>query len=328
MKRIYFVVLFALIALCGLQAQNTTETFKPHGKPFAKIFSNLHSSYTNGNGAPAFELQRAYFGYEYKFNKEFSAKVNFDISNPGTGSLQMSAFVKNALIKYKKNQLTVQFGLIGMNQFKIQEKAWGYRYIQKSFQDAYKLGSSADLGASISYKFTDFISADLTVMNGEGYKKLQADSTFKTGFGITLSPLKGFTIRGYYDYMKDREAQQTMATFVGYKNSHFSVGAEYNKQKNYKMTKGKDFSGVSLYSSVKVTKKMKIFGRYDKLKSDTMEETTEAWNLDKDGQLYMAGIEYSPIKGLKLSPNFQAWNPRKSDKDFITSAYLNLEIKF
>ena len=59
--------------------------------------------------------------------------------------LERVAYIKNAMLSWKTGNFTLDFGLIGLEQFNVQEKFWGYRYIMKSFQDEYKFGSSADM---------------------------------------------------------------------------------------------------------------------------------------------------------------------------------------
>ena len=73
---------------------------------------------------------------------------------------------------------------------------------------------------------------DFSVLNGEGYKKIQADSTFKTTFGLTIRPFNGFILRGYYDMMNHKYNQQTLSLFAGYTYKTFRAGIEYNNQKD------------------------------------------------------------------------------------------------
>lgn len=303
------------------------DNFQPSGKPFVKLFGNFHTTFSDGESASAFELKRAYFGYEYKFTPNWSAKANFDIGNPRAGNHQMSAYIKNAYAKYTKNNFTVQFGLISTKQFKTQEKFWGYRYIEKSFQDAYRFNSSADLGISATYRFSKILSADVIIANGEGYKRLQADSILRAGFGATLTPAKGLTIRAYTDFSKNEKTQASYATFVGYKIGQFSIGAEYNFQKNNGMRKDHDMYGVSFYSTLRL-ETLKLFARFDQLNSKKVNTANEGWNSSRDGQLFLAGLEFSPIRGVKFAPNYRGWNPDANDQKFASSVFLNCEIKF
>lgn len=331
MKKINLTLFTLLLfSLTGAYAQETNnEEFVPSGKPSVKIFTNGHSTFIDGENTSAFEIQRAYFGYGYSFSKEFSTKITLDVGDPGVGKLQMTAYLKNALLEYNKGNLKVDFGLIGTYGFKLQEKHWGNRYIYKSFQDEYKFGPSADLGASMAYKFSDFISADAMILNGEGYKNLQSDDTYKGALGVTITPVKNLNLRAYYDVMSADVAQQTIALFVGYKSDKFKIGAEYNMQKNHGLVEGQDLNGVSIYSTVTASKKINFFGRFDNLTSVNGKDINgNYWNIAKDGQAYIFGIEYKPVKGVKISPNFQGWSPRESSAAFESSAYLNLEISF
>ncbi len=305
-----------------------TEDFTPGGKPFVKIFTNYNTTFSDGKSASAFEVDRVYFGYEYAFSKNFSGKANFDIGDPGFGKLQMTAYVKYAYLQYNKNNFKVNFGLISTNQFSLQENFWGYRYLEKSYQDAYKINASADLGASIAYKFNDIISADMIIANGEGYKNLQSDSTFRTGFGITITPVKKLIARVYYDFSTKESTQSSVAAFLGYEARNFTLGVEYNKMFNAKFKENYDLGGTSFYATVKASKKLKLFARYDQLNSNTLAGDTNDWNLAKDGQLFIAGIEYAPVKGVKIAPNFKGWNPNDSNQAFISTIFLNCEIKF
>ncbi len=321
------LLLLAMFCLVVTGMSQSNE-FKPGGKPFMKIFSNYHATFSDGESVSAFELNRLYLGYEYNFSEKFSAKANLDIGDPGAGSLEMTAYVKNAYLKYEEDKFSVHFGLIPTTQFKVQEKAWGYRYIEKSFQDAYKFNSSADLGVSVAYRFSDLLSADLSFVNGEGYKRLQADSTFRTGFGVTLTPGDKVTGRVYYDFISKEETQSSLAALISYVEDEFSLAAEYNSQFNVGFNEDRTLSGTSIYGTLKAASKVKVYARFDYLTSNTLDGASNDWNVSRDGQLYIAGLEYAPVKGVKLAPNFRGWNPADDNQKFSTSLFLNCEIKF
>lgn len=311
-----------------VMAQETAEIFKPHGKPVLRIFSNAHTTFSDGASQSAFELTRVYLGYEHHFSKDFSGTVVFDVGNPGAGKMQMTAFVKNAFLNYNYNRFSVDFGLIPTTQFKVQENFWGYRYMEKVFQDAYDFASSADLGASITYQFSDKLSADVALYNGEGYKKLQSDSVMKTAFGVTFTPVKELVIRGMADFMGNDVSQNTYAGFIGYKNKKISLAAEYNYQQNHLMADQHDYFGPSFYGTLVVSKKVKVFARYDDLQSKTPSGQTQDWNLANDGKFFMTGLEYAPVNGIKFAPNYRGWNPGDKTAPFVSTLMLNCEIKF
>lgn len=308
--------------------QNEINDFKPNGKPLALIFTNFNTAFSDGENLSAFEITRAYLGYEYNFSNEISAKIILDVGDPKVGNLQLTAFLKNAYVEYSKNNISASFGMISTTQFKVSEKIWGLRYIEKSFQDAYNFNSSADLGFNIDYSFTDFISADFSIFNGEGYKLIQSDKYVRPGFGITANPLKSVTARLFADTMGDTVKQQSLATILAYTGKKLILGAEYNYQTNYGMNDGRDIYGTSFFATIKANNNIMLFARFDDLKSKVLKGQNEPWQFNNDGQLIMAGIEFNVIKGVKVAPNFRYWKPANNLIAGTSFAYLNLELKF
>ena len=328
-----FVLIFCFLVSTQLAAQKSdTTAFKPHGKPIIKIFSNFHTSLSDGNENSAFEVNKAYFGYSYQLSNEFSVIIKLDIGSPDDGSsyslLKRYAYFKNAALKYTKGKLCINFGLIDLFQFKVQTKIWGHRYIYKSFQDVYKFGLSADIGANIIYIFNKKISADFTIMNGEGYKKLQTDDTYKCALGITYIPLKNLTTRIYFDLTQKDISQSTLSTFAGYKFlKKFSLGFEFNYKSNYQFQKDNNMIGISTYTSYEINKKFQLFGRYDHLSSNKIIDEEHPWNLLKDGSAIIAGIQFTPIKQIKIALNYQDWVPYAKDISNESYIFVNFEYK-
>lgn len=325
MKKVTLLLGLLLFLIASVSAQE--ESFQPSGKPFMRVFSNFNTTFTDGNSTSAFALDRAYLGYGYNFSKQFSGKLNIDIGNPGVGGLEMTAFIKNAFLNYHTEKLTVEFGLIGTTSFKVMEGLWGNRYIEKSFQDAYKFNSSADLGLSVAYSLTKWLDADLMIVNGEGYKKLQADNQFKTGLGLTLMPVESITLRGYYDFMGSTHTQSTTSLGLGYSVGKLVAAAEFNIQQNVANNEGETMFGTSVSANYSPINKVKVFARYDFLSSNTLTGAETNWNNSKDGQLVIVGIEYQPVKGIKLSPNFRLWNPADAVQFNVAKFFISCEIK-
>ena len=200
--------------------------------------------------------------------------------------------------------------------------------MMKSFQDEYKFNSSADLGFNVDYKFADFLSVDFSVINGEGYKKLQSDDLLRPGIGTTIYPVKNILARVFIDQMGKDTKQQSLATLLAFTNDKLVIAGEYNYQKNMDMVEGADIYGTSFFATYKPNKKVKLFARYDGLNSKEISGETGAWNINKDGSLLLAGVEFSPVKGVKLTPNFRSWNPAVEGAKNTTYMYLNCELKF
>ncbi len=322
MKRKLVLTWFMLVCMTFIGMSQTNETVKPKGQSFGQIFSNFHTTYSDGKSEPVFELGRLVLGYKYEFSEKFSALVCIDVGNPKSGDLEFTAYARNAYVRYTEGALKVDFGVITGNSFNLQENFWGYRYVQKSYQDLFKYSASRDLGIKASYKLADWISADAIIVNGEGYKKVQKDSVLRYGVGITIYPVKNLIARAYYDIISRDETQQTLALFTGYSFENASLGFEYNQMNNTSFVEGDDQSGISTYGTVEAGDHFKIFARYDHRMSDN------DWNLSKDGDLYTIGFEYKPVKGIKFSPNYSGWNPKDASQSFSSTFYFSCEFKF
>ena len=321
MKRKNLIVA-AFLACIGISANaQDVKVEEPKGKAIVQTFGNFNVNF-GANNSRGFNLERTYLGYEYKLGNGLSVKSVMDIGKSSDVSdMQRIAYIKNAMLSWKKGNMTLNGGLISTTQFNFQEKFWGYRYIMKSFQDQYKFGSSADLGLSVAYKFANWISADAIVVNGEGYKEVQKDNGLNYGLGVTLTPVKGFQVRLYGGLNASAEEGKediiNMAAFAGYKNDKFTVGAEYNYMMNASYKSGMNQYGYSLFASMKVAKDTELYARFDDLCSN------DEWNIAKDEQTAIVGAQFKLGKYVKLAPNFRMAMPKAEGSDNTYAAYVN-----
>jgi len=310
----------------GAQAQEN-QNVEPKGKAIVQVFGNFNTGFGAESDQRGFALDRSYLGYQYNLGNGLSVKGVMDIGKSSDVSdYQRLAYIKNAMLTWRTGRLTINGGLISTTQFKAQEKAWGYRYIMKSFQDEYKFGSSADMGLSADYKITDWLSADAIIVNGEGYKKLQKNDGLNYGVGVTLKPVKGLQVRlygGLNEGSTDTDEDiLNMAAAASYKNDVFSIGAEYNYMKNAKNVADADRSGYSVYATLNMPGDISLFARFDDLYS------ADDWNIASDEMAAIIGAQFKLGKYVKLAPNFRVSMPKSDGADNVYWAYLNCYFGF
>ena len=305
-KRIIALLIASIISTLGLIAQETqTQT---NGKPIIQVFGDFYADFKEEKEELGFELNRAYLGYQYELQKGLSIKAVMDIGeSKQVNDYQRIAYIKNAQISWKHNNLTLNAGLISTTQFNEIEKFWGKRYVAKSFQDEYKFGHSADLGLSAAYKFGEIISIDAIITNGEGYKKLQQNNSFQYGLGATLNPTKGLFFRLYAGINDTNTINYSF--FTGYKNENFSLAGEYNIMENSKQ-------GVSLYGTVQLSKNSEFYARYDML-----EEREDLSN--KDYSCVRGGFQYTFNDKIKISPNIKISIPKNNNSNPEYFAFIS-----
>lgn len=318
------IVLFITSLFIGFEvcsAQKAEQTFPITGKPILTVFTNYKAGLGNVNNVSGFNLDRAFVGYEGFFAKGFSAKVvmNVETQSDDNGNTKFNGYLKNAQVDWRGYGFFVSAGLVNLKQFSEQENFWGHRYVFKSFQEEYGIAFCEDIGVVAGYEFSSVISADIAFTNGEGRKFKNMDNRYKYGAGITLKPLKGLILRLYGDiydipkYLEDnmvkRDKQYSIASFAGYANKYFSIGAEYNRVFNYKFDSKQDANGYSAYTTINITPKMHIYGRFDYF------DTAGNMKYDNEGHAIICGFEYSPIRQIRISPNYQSWKSSKGKRE-------------
>lgn len=320
-------LLSVILLVCANVAVAQQATDAPKGKAIINVFGNFHTGFGAENDDRGFSMDRSYFGYQYTLSDELSLKTVMDVGRSNdVDDLHRIAYIKNAQISWKHNRLTLHGGLISTTSFKVQEDFWGYRYMKMVLQDYYKFASSADLGLSVAYKFADWVSGDVIVVNGSGYKKLQANDGLLYGVGFTFKPTDGLTLRLYGSLNEGEEEGDkdigVYALFAGYKHEKFSLGAEYNLMQNTKNVADADLAGVSFYTTVKLGGRVNAFARYDNLWSKN------DWNLSKDEATYMAGVEIRPCDYVKIAPNLRYHDLKSPELKNKTYLYISCYFGF
>ncbi len=332
-QSLLFFTLITFVVSAFSQENTDHSEFKPEGKAIVRVFANYNSN-LGGNeqtgATDGMEIKRAYLGYKSTLSKTFGIKMKMDVGNH---SGKYEAFLKIAELTYHKNKFSAHVGLIATTQFKVQEAFWGYRYLQKSFQDEYKYNGSADLGLSVDYKINKIISIDAIVQNGEGYKHVDPTGTYRAGLGTTIN-IKSITFRTYYDISSKPDInRQNIAVLLAYKfKDKIRIAGEYNYQMNNHFSKDHNMFGYSFYTTYIINKKYEVFARYDKSQSNIINDGAghiedQAWNINKDEDLALIGIQYKPIKTVKISANYRQAISTVADADAVNWFFLNLEFK-
>lgn len=318
------------------------ESFKPSGKIIARGFLDFSQGLgSNTSEETGMDITRALLGYNYQITPALQAQVVIDGASGKSSTGQSEVYLRNAFLRWKDKGLDISVGQIGLLQFNTQEDYWTYRYVMKSFQDENKMGSSVDLGITAQYDISPLLSADISLTNGEGYKQVEKNNSTRYGAGFNIRPIKNTVFRIYGDIYNESENlrdalpsgvtdakysnQYTLSLFAGYQDEIISGGIEYNHLFNKGFIEKKSYYGYSLYSTVKVAPKWKIFGRYDLTDSSKPSSFTSSWN-NEDGQLMMLGAEFRPLKQVKIAPNIRNINAdnRKSEQYIFVNLEFNL----
>jgi hypothetical protein len=329
MKKTLSAFIVLLVTSLSLKSQNVPNT----GKPLAEIYTDFHYNLGNDSKTTGFSLNRAYFGYNYFADENFSALIKVEIGNPSelaTGSTSRRyAYYREASISYTKDKLNLSFGVTGTRLFDYQQRFWGKRYIANTYQSINGYGFVADLGVVADYKFSEIVEVDVSLMNGEGYSSLQLDDDLKPSIGITITPVKEMAIRFYTDLIRDEGVwQSTSVGFFGYKNDKFTFGMEASYKSNIDLTVGHNGWGLSTTGAVSLTKKIEFFTRYDYSTSLITSSEGTIWSLINNGSFLINGFQYTFNKMVKIAIDNQATFPQDKSKPVSDLIFVNAIFKF
>ena len=299
-----------------------------------KIGGVTYFDFISANDSTAFNFQRQYFMYGINVFDNISFKVVFDVGRTKIGTVldkedaeksedtRLLVFLKKAQVDYKTLYGKVSMGLIGMNTYGIQEKNWGYRFIEKSAIDLYKFSTTTDLGMGFSRSLIENLNISLQVVNGEGYKKSQSDKYHKISFNATYGERNLYKHDGYntgFVYsseIKDSDPTNMISIFGGFSGMGLRLGAEYDLLAN----SDEESNIISASVNYGAMEKLEAFIRYDMYDEDT--------GSDGDGKNYIiAGASFKCGKGLSIAPNVRIYTfENKSDSK--TSFVINFQFKF
>ena len=255
--------------------------------------------YSNASGNDGFDLKRAYLSYTSDISDDLFFKMRFDVGRHADERL--TTYLKNAYVDYKcDNGDKLSLGLIGTNSFGVQEKNWGYRFIEKSVVDKYGMTNTADFGVGYSKIFGN-VKTNVQLLNGEGFKKsdedgkqslylsvLYGDSRLDKNDGMNL----GLVINN--NPQSDGTDSNLVGLFGGWASNGLRLGLEYNQFE----VEATDITeeATSIYANYDINEEWDVFVRHD-LNDLNVDDDVDA------ADLTIVGGVWNVTKGLMVAPN-------------------------
>ncbi|HUS87290.1 MAG TPA: hypothetical protein VMW76_08625 [Bacteroidales bacterium] len=329
MKR--YILPNSVIVFFFLISYSYSQESYPSGSPMGKIYASYKYQLTGEQGDNQFEIEKALLGYTFNIDNNFSTQIVIEMKQTPVveGDTKRYVLLRNALIAYKKDKLTVTFGLSDGRGHKVPFAYWGKRYLSKPFLLNYKYLNIADLGIIVDYRLSSRLSVDAAILNGEGHTKMALDNKLLYAAGVTFIPAEGMAIRLYSDiYSRGDSVKNTVAAFAGYRDEKFSIGIEGGYKADYDWTDKHNVYGFSGFAGYMISQKVELFGRYDRVSSVILDGETNPWNIDMDGSHIISGLQYIHSPSIKFSINYQGWFPTGGSGVRWDFAQLNTEFRF
>ena len=283
-------------------------------------------------GTNAFDIRRAYLGYDYNISEKFSTEFLLSHEGNNTDSKgNRTVFVKGANVRWKKifyNSDLVIGQMPTPTWSLLTEKIWGYRSVEKTITDMRRLASSSDLGIALQGKFDskENFGYNILAANGAG-TKLETDR-FKKFYGDVWAKFrnKKIILDLYGDYERTQlspfhKSKTTAKFFFAYQTEKITTGIEAYQQIQENNAVFAEFVpstkidtinsiavGVSLFIRGTILKdKLNFFSRFDMYDPDvkfnyqgSYSGSYSAYNKEN---FFTTGLDYAPIKNVHIIPN-------------------------
>lgn len=239
---------FILALGVSLAGEASASEFKPSVKMKGKIFGSWGMDLSEGaDSFNEFAINRAYLTALGQLSEEFMARVTTDVGYvKGSDDTKLRVYLKYAYLEWKDALpgVKLRIGAAGTGLVGLHDKFMGRRWIEKSYTDRVKLLSSSDYGIHALGKHMDgMLSYQVSIMNGEGYGKVETDKAKAIQTRVTVDPLAGgssgmkLPISGFVSY--DVGAEDTNMVAAGVLGFGFDYGKAWAE---YVMAKEGDLS--------------------------------------------------------------------------------------
>jgi hypothetical protein len=218
----------------GPAANPWSESYRISGYVIADAYAVLGSHDLAADDQTGFWIRRGYLTFDTRISDTWSSRLRFEVNSPGDfkTDAKMTPFVKDAHLAWRHDGKELYMGISSSPTWEFAEGFWGYRSIEKTPLDLYRMGSSRDLGLAYKAKAMDgkvFYHAMLGNGAGEGGETNEGK---KGMFSFGFRPTDALVAELYADY-EDRPGNTDRTTyhaFLGWKGAGSRYGLEYGWQ--------------------------------------------------------------------------------------------------
>ena len=280
--------------------------------------TNIDGKKVIGKDLNGVQMRRVYFQLDNDLTARMATRFRLEVDGKElTSGGKIGAFMKNAYLLTKQvvPRADLYFGLLSTPTFENSEAFWQYRAIEKTTIDFLGLRPSSDLGLELKGYADPNHHIGYAAMLGDGPGQKPENDRFKTWY-LSLPVRYGdFRIEPYVDYqvirvnpnltaVSDTVANNDQATyklFAGYEFRRWALGTEAFTRLNHGGAKpNAELRGLSVFARGTLRPTLAAYARFDGL----MNDVNKANRVDL--QLWIAGLDWQPIKDVHVMPNVEA----------------------
>ena len=273
------------------------------------------------DGQWGFWLRRGYLTIDADLAPKWSARFRLEVNSPGDfeSSSKMTPFVKDAWVAWKAGAHELVLGISPSPTFERAENFWGYRAVEKTPLDLYRLGSSRDFGVAWKGRAADGrLSWHAMLGNGAG-EGGETNEGKKAMLSVSFQATKELVVEVYADTEDRPESadRSTFHAFAGFRGARSRYGVEYATQER-DAAGGPDrtVSVASLFGVWDLGKKVSVLARVDRA-FDGIPDAGDIPYLglaeDTEFDLFLVGLDYRVHRAVSVVPNLEYVAYRETD---------------
>jgi hypothetical protein len=319
-------------APAAAEAKPSEPEIKPADKPWYEkvklsgyVFGDAYAAVDHHDSAiqdqNGFWIRRAYLTFDYAIVDQWSARLRFEANSPGDfkTNAKLDPFIKDAYLAWKGTDTDVLVGISPSPTWELVEGFWGYRAVEKTPVDLYRIGSSRDFGLAAKGKLAGGkVVYHAMFGNGAG-EGAETNEGKKVMLAVGFKPTDAFVFELYAD-TEDRPGATDRTTwqgFLGWKGKRSRYGLQYVTQDRQVATGPDQTLAVgSIFGVWELTDKTSLLARYDRSFDVNPEgDRIPYLAIAKDSEFDFAllGLDYQLAKKINLMPNLEYVMYRETD---------------
>ena len=315
----------AVFAVLPSMGQNSVRF---SGEVFSDYTYTVSSPDGTKDGNNAFGYRRAYLTADYVLSDQFDGRLRLETNDGTTASGNRPApFEKDMYVRWKNifgEGHNVIFGVQSPPNWRVSERHWGYRSLDKTIMDRSGIASSRDTGIQLTGPVTASKSIRYAVMVGNSSGVSRETDKFKRVYGqLEFYPTEKFRASIGSNYAPNASGDLIMFNgFAGWMDDSYSVGAEgfYGATSVDGAPDDVLQYGVSVFGTYHMSDTRRLIARFDTI-------TDDDGTLDATNTYFLGGVAFLPHADVQVIPNI-IYTKNSTESDPGLTARMTLYVTF
>lgn len=260
-------------------------------------------------GANGLLFRRIYSTLNFTLTENIKGRLRLEMANPGDlmSKEKMVPFVKDAYLQFKIAGQTLYAGISPTPTFNVLEEIWGYRHIEKTPLDLYKMAPSREFGLAI--KGGSEIYYHIFIANGNGDSS-ESNVGKKFMGAIGFKPIDGLTLEVFGDYewdVKDGKTYNILQGMAGYQGDWGRVAVVYANRHYKNGDIEKNYGVFSGFAVIQASENIDVIARYDRLTGEPVSGTVSYVPFSNQAlaNFIIAGVSFTLADNVWVVPNIK-----------------------